>query len=383
MTDTDFIRLREGGHPVVDKTMMINRAMSDRTNKAILLCRPPGFGKSLILSMLDAFLNIRYRGNTWFDGMRISDDRGSDAFRNAFPVIRIDLNSISVEDQDELERSMDRLVGSAFRDHSYLESSERLPRYMRSDYSRMARSEGCGSDVSDFVQLSEMLHVHHGVPAVVLVDGYDTPIVSSIGKPCFQEARDMAGRMLLPVLKDNPHVGKAFLMGVCCVPYPGLNNLVLSTTMDGRGFADCLGMTMDEVMVLCDSAGHPEAVSDIISRCGGYRIQMVMDRLGSSTSSDGCMSGHTLPDWLEKSLHDVDDPTHDLLSVSLSGEAVRMQMGRWTVFPPSGDMSDPSPDGLFSMLVQWGLMTAVPVGCGEFEVKVPNIAAEDRLRSFL
>ena len=127
MTDTDFIRLREGGHPVVDKTMMINRAMSDRTNKAILLCRPPGFGKSLILSMLDAFLNIRYRGNTWFDGMRISDDRGSDAFRNAFPVIRIDLNSISVEDQDELERSMDRLVGSAFRDHSYLESSERLP----------------------------------------------------------------------------------------------------------------------------------------------------------------------------------------------------------------------------------------------------------------
>ena len=58
-------------------------------------------------------------------------------------------------------------------------------------------------------------------------------------------------------------------------------------------------------------------------------------------------------------------------------------MGRWTVFPPSGDMSDPSPDGLFSMLVQWGLMTAVPVGCGEFEVKVPHIAAEDRLRSFL
>ena len=388
---TDFIRLRESEHPVVDKTMIIGRAMSDRTDKAILLCRPPGFGKSLILSMLDAFLNIRYRGNTWFDGMRISDDRGSDAFRNAFPVIRIDLNSISVEDQDELERSMNRLVGSAFRDHSYLDSSERLPRYMRSDYSRMARSEGCGSDVSDLVQLSEMLHVHHGVPAVVLVDGYDTPVVSSIGKPCFQEARDMTGRMLLPVLKDNPHVGKAFLMGVCHVPYPGLNNLVLSTTMDGGRFADCLGMTMDEVRVLCDSAGHPGAVSDIISRCGGYRIsefelcnpQMVMDRLGCSISSDGCMGGHTLPDWLEVLLRDMDDSTHDILSASLSGEAVRMQMGRWTVLPPSGDMSEMNPCSLFSMLVQWGLMTAVSDGCGEFEVKVPNIAAEDRLRSLV
>ena len=95
------------------------------------------------------------------------------------------------------------------------------------------------------------------------------------------------------------------------------------------------------------------------------------------------MSDHMLPDWLEGLLCDVDDPTRDILSASLSGEAVRMQMDRWTVFPPSGDMSDPSPDGLFSMLVQWGLMTAVPVGCGEFEVKVPNIAAEDCLRSFL
>ena len=229
---TDFIRLREDGHPVVDKTMSISRTMSDRTNKAILFCRPPGFGKSLSLSMLDAFLNIRYRGNTWFDGMSIRDDRGSDVFRNAFPVIRIDLNSISVEDQDELERSMDRLVGSAFRDHSYLESSERLPRYMRSDYSRMARSE-YGSDVLDLFQLSEMLQVHHGAQAVVLVDGYDSPVVSSIGKPCFQEVRNLTGRMLLSVLKDNPHVGKAFLMGVCCVSYPGLNNLALSTTMDG------------------------------------------------------------------------------------------------------------------------------------------------------
>ena len=161
--------------------------------------------------------------------------------------------------------------------------------------------------------------------------------------------------------------------------------------MDGGRFADCLGMTMDEVRVLCDSAGHPGAVSDIISRCGGYRIsefelcnpQMVMDRLGCSISSDGCMGGHTLPDWLEVLLRDMDDSTHDILSASLSGEAVRMQMGRWTVLPPSGDMSEMNPCSLFSMLVQWGLMTAVSDGCGEFEVKVPNIAAEDRLRSLV
>lgn len=390
VTYTDFIRLREGGHPVVDKTIMIGRAMSDRTNKAILLCRPPGFGKSLILSMLDAFLNIRYKGNTWFDGMRISDDRGSDAFRNAFPVIRIDLNTVSVEDQDELEDSMDRLVGSAFRDHSYLESSERLLGYMRSDYSRTVRNEGHGSDGLGLVQLSEMLHVHHGVPAVVLVDGYDSPVVSSIGRLCFLEARDMTGWMLLPVLKDNSHVCKAFMMGVCRVPYPGLNNLSLSTTMDGRGFADCLGMTMDEVRVLCDSAGQPEAVSDTITRCGGYRIsefelcntRMVMDGLGCNASSGGCLFGHSLPTWLEGALRDADGPTRHILSELLSGEAVRIQMDRWTVFPLSGDMSEMNPSSLFSMLVQWGPMTAVSVGSGEFEVKVPNIAAEGRLRSF-
>ena len=69
----NFIDIREKGTYLADKSMLIDRIMSDGSFKTYLFCRPRRFGKSINLTMLDAFLNIRYRDNTWFDGMMKSE----------------------------------------------------------------------------------------------------------------------------------------------------------------------------------------------------------------------------------------------------------------------------------------------------------------------
>ena len=81
----DFRKIREGGYLYVDKTEMISRVLSSGS-KVHQITRPRRFGKSLNLSMLDAFFNLGYsRDNTWFDGLKVSDCRGCDAHRNAYP----------------------------------------------------------------------------------------------------------------------------------------------------------------------------------------------------------------------------------------------------------------------------------------------------------
>ena len=89
--NSDFKDVRDVGAYFVDKSELIDRILRMRGVKALLFTRPRRFGKSLNLSMIDAYLNLKYKGNTWFDGLKISDLRPDDPMKNASPVIRLDM----------------------------------------------------------------------------------------------------------------------------------------------------------------------------------------------------------------------------------------------------------------------------------------------------
>lgn len=92
----DFREIRDIGAYYVDKTPLIDAVLSENSTKAFLFTRPRGFGKSTNLSMLDAYLDIKYEGNTWFDGLKVSELRPDDPEKNAYPVILLDLKGMSV-----------------------------------------------------------------------------------------------------------------------------------------------------------------------------------------------------------------------------------------------------------------------------------------------
>ena len=73
----------------IDKTLLIKDILDQDDSGVFLYTRPRRFGKSTNKSMLDAFFNLKYEGNTWFDGLEISDHSEYDRYKNKFPVIRI------------------------------------------------------------------------------------------------------------------------------------------------------------------------------------------------------------------------------------------------------------------------------------------------------
>ena len=60
----------------VDKTLLIKDILEFDDSGVFLFTRPRRFGKTTNLTMMDAFFNIDYKGNDWFDGLAISQIHG-------------------------------------------------------------------------------------------------------------------------------------------------------------------------------------------------------------------------------------------------------------------------------------------------------------------
>ena len=74
---SDFAEIRQNGYYYVDKTVLISELLKTASNKVTLITRPRRFGKSLGMSMLENFFDIRKDSRTLFAGLEISQDRKS------------------------------------------------------------------------------------------------------------------------------------------------------------------------------------------------------------------------------------------------------------------------------------------------------------------
>lgn len=380
----NFIEARRNGAYLVDKTGLIADVLSDTGSKVFLFCRPRRFGKSINLTMLDAYLNLEYAGNDWFEGMEISRTDRFDGLRNRFPVVYMNLKTLEAEDESRLARRFGTAIREAYRGHRYLLKSDALAEDERRAFEFILTRDVGIYDPEDLRFLTELLHRHHGVGAVVLIDEYDAPVHSALGKDHYRVAVDSLRRILSPLLKDNPHVFKAVLVGILQIAreslFSGLNNLKVSTVIDDKGFADCFGLTETEVEGICAEAGHPEVMEVLKANYDGYTIgglhiynpysvmnyfdnRMKPMRYWVSTSSE---------DLFRVILASGNPDISDSIGVLLAGDSIEEHLDQSLHFPPSGRAEDMNPKEVFTLMLQSGYLTATTSEDGGLKLRVPN-----------
>ena len=96
-----FRDIREGGKYYVDKSLLIKDMLDTDDRGVFLYTRPRRFGKTTNLTMLDAFFNIEYKGNTWFDGLAISEHPDCMCQMSRYPVILLDLKDLAAEGNND------------------------------------------------------------------------------------------------------------------------------------------------------------------------------------------------------------------------------------------------------------------------------------------
>ena len=218
-----FESLRKENYVYVDKTEMVYE-LAER-GKYYFLSRPRRFGKSLLVSTIEAYFSGR---KDLFKGLVI-DELEKDW--GCYPILHLDLNTERYNTVDSLT---DKLEAN-------LNDWEQL----------YGKNPVAKSFATRFEYVIRYAYEKTGHPVVILVDEYDKPMLQAIGNEELQnEYRGILKGFYGALKSQDRYIRFALLTGVTkfgkVSVFSDLNNLQ-DLSMDARYQALC-GMTEDEVV---------------------------------------------------------------------------------------------------------------------------------------
>lgn len=256
----------------VDKTNLINEILDKGDQGIYLMLRPRRFGKSVIVSMLEYFFDIQKKDDDIFKGLEIAKSKYYYE-RNTYPTIRLSFKDLEKVDYHSLIITFKEIISSLYIRHKYLLDSDVLEPIEKTYVSNMINK--CGDDElsSSIRKLSEFLYRYHQKKVVILIDEYDTPIISSTEKDFYDKALLLFKNIYSEGLKDNPNIKFAFLTGVLKVSkdylFSGLNNLLVD---DGYTtyFNEYFGFDYQESRAILDYFNLGKYYDEVVDWYGGY-----------------------------------------------------------------------------------------------------------------
>ena len=125
--NTDFKEIRETGLYYIDKTMLIDQLVGKSRAKVTLFTRPRRFGKSLNMSMLQHFFEIREKSESLFEGLVISKDKAlCDNWMNQYPTILVSFKTVEATNFQDAVAQLKLVLADLFRSHIYLLDDENV-----------------------------------------------------------------------------------------------------------------------------------------------------------------------------------------------------------------------------------------------------------------
>ncbi|MDE7109213.1 MAG: ATP-binding protein, partial [Muribaculaceae bacterium] len=197
-----FSKIREENLFYIDKTIFIKEIIN--SSDYVFLIRPRRFGKSLLMSTLEAYFKGR---KELFEGLAISE---LETEWKTYPVFRFDL---SPANYINIERLRIRLDGNL----NFIEKDYGLSSEARSPQER-------------FMELIRQAFEKYGQKVVILIDEYDKPILDCLHNQELLENIKSELRSFYSVIKGNDeYIRFAMLTGVSkfgkVSVFSGLNNL--------------------------------------------------------------------------------------------------------------------------------------------------------------
>ena len=374
-----FPDIRDDDKYYVDKTLLIKDILDGNPRGVYLFTRPRRFGKTTNLSMLNAFFNIKYKGNTWFDGLEISKYPEYEKYKNAFPVLYLNLKGTDAPNYDAFLAAMQSAVLDSLKKHLYLLDYDKVTKDEQLLFDALFTGTASYEQLrTSVVKITEILERYHGRKVVVLIDEYDRAVSDAFGTESHKPMMEFLGVFLSPILKNNESLQMAYITGIMQITkesiFSGLNNLkvnnVFSVESDER-----FGFTESEVKELLSYYGNPEKFVEAKEWYDGYRfgdadvynpfsiMNYVSDRFRPQRF--WVNSGSDAPiKWL---LRRTDMKCFAEILSLVNDESVIASI------EPALTYSELGPnDSLYSLMVMSGYLKAVPVGDGLCSISIPN-----------
>lgn len=273
---SDFTEIRKEGFYYVDKSGMIAELLKTSGTKATLITRPRRFGKTLGMSMMYAFFDIRKDSRELFEGLEIlKQTELCEEWMNQYPTLFLSLKSVDGLDFPGAYGQLASVISKLYKEHLYLLDSSRINSYDKIDFERIAERKAAPEEIKDsLMTITRMLQAYYEKPVVVLVDEYDVPLAKASEKGYYREMLDMV-KGLMQGFKDNSSLKFAVITGCLRIAkesiFTGTNNFVTNTVSDTR-LNEYFGFTQAEVDRLLRDTGLTSYAAEMKAWYDGYHF---------------------------------------------------------------------------------------------------------------
>ena len=271
---SNFKHLIEEDFYYFDKTKFIDEIIQDGA-QVKLFTRPRRFGKTLNMSMLKYFFDIKEaeENRKIFKDLYIEK---TESFKEQgqYPVIFLSLKDLKARTWEIMEKDIKSTVASLFSEYKYLLKD--LDKFDTITFENVIMKNIELENLKEILKfLTKILYEKYNKKVIVLIDEYDSPLVSAYTNGYYENAKDFFKTFYSLVLKDNNYLQMGVLTGIIRVIKAGifsdLNNLSTYTILSDD-YTDSYGLTEEEVEKSLKDYGIEAEISNVKDWYDGYRL---------------------------------------------------------------------------------------------------------------
>ena len=273
---SDFAKIRNYDYYYVDKTGLIADLLEKETAEVTLITRPRRFGKTMGMSMLANFFDIRKDSKAMFEGLEIAKNTAlCSEWMNQWPTLFLSFKKVDGLNFQDSYDMLTVVLANLYKNHMYLLESDKINPFDKEIITHIMSGDASVKEIKDSLALlTTTMQEYYGKPVILLIDEYDVPIAKASAKGYYAEMLDVV-KGLMQALKDNDALRFAVVTGCLRIAkesiFTGTNNFV-SDTISSSHLNEYFGFTQEDVNQILEDADCQEHAADMKNWYDGYHF---------------------------------------------------------------------------------------------------------------
>ena len=257
----------------VDKSMLIEDILVNRA-AVTLFTRPRRFGKTLNMSMIKYFFDVRNKDENrkLFEGLKIF---GSEYMKEQgkYPVIFVSLKDLRGDTWEDTFENLKSFISDLYAE--FEDMREIMNKRDKIKFDKIFYEEEKGDYETSLKLLSNYIYKYYGKKVIILIDEYDAPIINAFDKGYYNEAINFFQVFYSSALKTNDSLKYGILTGITRIIkegiFSGLNNLKVDTILNKK-FSEYFGLLESEVIEMIYYFQMKYKTNEVKDWYNGYRF---------------------------------------------------------------------------------------------------------------
>ncbi|WP_315514393.1 AAA family ATPase [Leptotrichia wadei] len=268
----DFKELIQEGYYYIDKTLLIDEMLMNKS-KVTLFTRPRRFGKTLNMSMIKYFFDVKDKeeNKKLFENLKVSNSEYMSE-QGKYPVIFVSLKDLKEDTWEECLESIKDIMYKIFNEYNFLR--EKLNIVEKRQFDKIWEITGNERNFkTSLLDLSNYLNKYYGEKVIILIDEYDAPIINAFDKGYYNEAISFFQTFYSSALKTNNSLKYGILTGITRIIkegiFSGLNNLYVNTILS-KDYSEYFGLLESEVIEMLEYFDMKYKIEEVREWYNGY-----------------------------------------------------------------------------------------------------------------